>query len=292
MHIHTGILAISIAALSFAAPAVAEQHEPPQAEEAETLTADTVMATVNGVEITLGHMIAARSSLPPEYNNVPANELYNGILQQLVQLEALAQTVETMPPLVVLTFENQERSARAGLALERDVEGAVTEEDVRAAYDAAFADFDSEEEFNASHILVSTEEEALAIKAELDAGANFAALAREKSTGPSGPNGGSLGWFGPGAMVPTFEAATIALGIGEISEPVQTQFGWHVIRLNDARKTEPPALEQVYGNFEEQLRQKAAQDVINRTAEAATVLIPEHEAFDPQILNRTDLLEE
>jgi len=263
---------------------------PALAQDAVEITADTVLATVNGEDITLGHLIAARATLPEQYGQLPAEQLYDGILLQLIQQTALAQTVESLPPQVAFTLENEERSLRAGEAIERGLEGAVTEEDVVAAYEASISGFESQEEYNASHILVATEEEALAIKADLDAGADFATTAREKSTGPSGPNGGELGWFGTGMMVPSFEAATIALKVGEISAPVQTQFGWHVIILNDARQNTPPSLEERREALERELRTQAATELITDAGETAQVFRPDIEGLTSDFVNRLDLI--
>ncbi|WP_227269217.1 peptidylprolyl isomerase [Roseobacter weihaiensis] len=284
MQIHLRLLAISLFALGLSGPASAQ-------EESTAPDADTVVATVNGEDITLGHMIAARATLDQRYDQFPPQELWNGILQQLIQQTALAQSIESLPPLIALTLENEQRSLKAGEAIERQLAEAVTEEDIQAAYDAAYGNIDPEEEFNASHILVETEEEAIAVKEEIDGGANFAATAREKSTGPSGPNGGELGWFGTGMMVPAFEAATIALEVGEVSDPVQTQFGWHIITLNDTRQAEIPALEDVRTELQNNLTTAAATEIITKAGEQAEVEMPETDALDPSILTQRDILE-
>ena len=167
----------------------------------------------------------------------------------------------------------------------------LPEADVQAAYDEQFGSAEPEQEFNASHILVETEEEAREIMETVKGGADFAETAKEKSTGPSGPGGGSLGWFGKGAMVPAFEAAVVELEPGEVSEPVQTQFGWHVIKLNETRTAEAPALEDVRTDIENQLRQETLQAEIERLAEAADVDRKDVESVDPAVLKQTELLE-
>ncbi|MEM9639036.1 MAG: peptidylprolyl isomerase [Pseudomonadota bacterium] len=275
-------LLVSIAVQSWAQSQ--DQVEPP--------TAETVVATVNGVEITLGHMIVARASLPEQYQQLDDKVLYDGILEQLVQQSALAQTFEGEPPLrVTKSIENEQRSLLAGEVVEGILQEAVTEEALQELYDRQFGDIDPEEEYNASHILVESEEEAIAVKESIDGGADFAATAREKSTGPSGPNGGELGWFGSGMMVPAFEAATIALGVGEVSDPVQTQFGWHIIKLNETRKAEIPTLDDVREELTQELSQMAAQEAITKAAEAADVQIPADLEVDPAILKQITLLD-
>ncbi|MEE4188304.1 MAG: peptidylprolyl isomerase [Roseobacter sp.] len=282
MQKHLRVLAIALFAGSLSVSATAQ--------ETPEITGDTVVASVNGVEITIGHMIAARATLDDRFANVPPADLYNGILTQLIQQTALAENIQELPPLVALTLENEERSLKAGEFLNTALATAVSEEEVVATYDARFGSIDPQEEYNASHILVTTEEEALAVKETLDGGADFAATARTNSTGPSGPNGGELGWFSSGMMVPSFEAATIALSVGEVSEPVETQFGWHVIRLNDTRSKPVPSLDEVRPQILDELRNEAAQQMVNSAADGMDVVIPEIEGIDPEILTQIDLL--
>ena len=274
-----------------AAMLATQMASPLAAQDSTDLSADTVVATVNGQDITLGHMIAARATLPEQFDQAAPQDLYNGILQQLIQQTALAQRVDNLPPLVALTLENEERSLKAGEAVEAAMLTAITDEDIQAAYDAQFADAEPQEEYNASHILVETEEDAVAVKEEIEGGAEFAAVAREKSTGPSGPNGGELGWFGPGMMVPSFEAAVIALEVGEVSAPVQTQFGWHVITLNDARKQSVPTLDDVREELMATLRNEAARTIITTAPDGQDVVLSELEGIDPSILTQRELLE-
>lgn len=277
------ILAFSILTAVLAAPVVAQEEAP--------FSADTVVATVNGENIMLGHMIAARATLDERYNQVPPDELWNGILEQLIQQTALSQTVDGLSPGEAMALDNQERSLKAAKAIETGLEDAVSEEDIKAAYDEQYGDIDPQEEFNASHILLETQEEAIAVKEAIDAGANFAATAREKSVGPSGPNGGDLGWFSTGMMVPSFEAATIALEVGQVSDPVETQFGWHVIILNDARAQDIPTLEQTREEIQGNLARIAATEIIATAAAEADVTVPVFEDLDFGLINQLDMLE-
>ena len=234
--------------------------------------ANTVVATVNGKSITLGHMIVARAILPEQYQQLPNEVLFEGILKQLVEQTLLAGAFDgALPKRIPISLENEQRSLIAGETLEVVLSQALSEDAVKAAYDAQFADAEPSKEYNASHILVETEEEALAIQAGVDGGADFATVAKEKSTGPSGPNGGSLGWFGKGAMVPSFEAAVVGLEVGAVSAPVQTQFGWHVIILNETRNTSAPELDAVRVEIEGTLRQEAVTTKIEELREAATI---------------------
>ncbi|EDQ06291.1 putative parvulin-type peptidyl-prolyl cis-trans isomerase [Sulfitobacter indolifex] len=272
----------SLALAAAVALPVAAQDEP---------GVDTVVATVNDTEITLGHMLVARATLPQQYQQLPDDVLFQGILDQLVQQTALADSFTgELPPRVTLSIENETRSLTAGEAIEGVMAEDVSDEELQAAYDAQYKDAEPEQEFNASHILVETKEEADAIKAELEGGADFAEVAKEKSTGPSGPGGGSLGWFGPGMMVPEFEEAVAGMEAGGVSEPVETQFGWHVIKLNETRTGEAPALEDVREELETQVRQTKVQTAIESLTEAAKVDRSAAEGIDPTVLKNTEWL--
>ncbi len=254
--------------------------------------AGTVVATVNGTDITIGHMIVARATLPAQFQELPDEVLFNGILEQLVQQTLLQQSYKgALPNRAKLSLENETRSVTAGEALELVLQTAITPAAIEAAYEARFADAEATEEYNASHILVETEEAALAVIADIEAGADFAATAREKSTGPSGPNGGQLGWFGTGAMVPSFEAAVIALETGEVSEPVQTQFGWHVIKLNETRVQDRPALEDVRAELEEEVRTAAVEAHITELEAGANIDQSGAAEVDPALLKDLTLVE-
>lgn len=258
----------------------------------EELTPDSVIATVNGTEITLGHMIMVRASLPEQYQSMPDTVLWDGILDQLVQQTLVGQLLgEQVSKRVELAMQNERRSLEAAVVIEGIVDDAVTEETVRAYYEEEFVAGEPTEEFNASHILVETEEEAATIIEEIAAGALFEDVARVKSTGPSGPNGGNLGWFGPGMMVPEFQAAVEELEVGEVSAPVQTQFGWHVITLNDKRNQEAPALEDVRAEIENQLSQQAVDARIEDLTAEAAITRMDRTDLDVSILNDIEQIE-
>lgn len=275
------------ARFSIAAVMAASLGQPLTAQE--DVSPETVVATVNGTEITLGHMLVLRSRLPAQYQQLDAQVLYDAILDQLIQQTVLGKTAGELSQANELILQNEERALLASQVVARAAEAALTDEAVQAAYEAAYADAGGETEYNAAHILVETEEEAAALVADLSDGAEFGALAREHSTGPSGPNGGDLGWFSEGMMVPPFEQAVLALEIGEVSEPVETQFGWHVIVLNDTRQTTAPELEAVRGEVEMQVQQEAVQALVERLTEEADVVRP-GEPIDPVVLNDTTLL--
>jgi peptidyl-prolyl cis-trans isomerase C len=251
-----------------------------------------VVAPVDGKAITLGHMILPRQALPQQYAQLPAEILFKGILDQLVQQSALAAAYEGgTPNRVKLALENEERALIAAEEVGKVLETGVTEEAIEQAYKDTYDSAEEETEYKASHILVETEEEAKAIVTDLEGGADFAATAQEKSTGPSGPNGGSLGWFGKGMMVAAFEEAVVALEGGAFSAPVQTQFGWHVIKLEETRIKEAPALDAVRDELRSQVEQAVVKAHIDALVENANVDTSASEGLDPALLNNIDLLE-
>lgn len=258
---------------------------------AQDVDADTVVATVGEQDITVGHLIVAKGTLDARFQQIPDAQLFPALVEQLVRQYALAQSLETITPATELTIENQRAGLLAGEALGIVAQEAVTEEALQAAYEERYANAEPSREFNASHILVETEEEAQALVAELEGGADFATLAQEKSTGPSGPNGGELGWFSAGMMVPEFESAVMELEEGAISPPVQTQFGWHVIRLNETRLQDAPAFDSVQGELAQELERAAVEAHIEKVVAATEVTQTETE-IDPAIISNLDLVAE
>lgn len=290
MQKHIRFLASTALAFGLSGTVMAEETE--TTESTVELTAETVLVTVGDEEIKLGHVIAALTTIPQEYQNLPDQSLYDGLLEQLVQQSALASSfTEALPPRIVYQLENEKRSIVAAEVIESVMAKAIEDANLQAIYDEQYGSIDAEEEYNASHILVATKEEADAIKAEIEAGADFAQTAQEKSTGPSGPNGGELGWFSSGMMVPSFEAAAIALEVGEVSDPVETQFGWHVLKLNDARKKDIPTLDDVRLNIEREIANEAASNAVRDAPEALSVVLREGDPVDPALIRRLDLLE-
>lgn len=253
-------------------------------------TADTVVAVVNGTEITLGEMIVAKSRLPEQYQSIPNEQLFSGILEQMVQQQLFADELEEDTKRVRMAVSQEMRSIRAGEVIDRITLAAVTPEAIEAVYQDRIAGIEPVTEWNANHILVETEEEAASLVTELEAGADFEELAKAKSTGPSGPNGGALGWFGPGMMVEPFEAAVMGLEAGGISGPVQTQFGWHVLKLNEVRTQPIPSLEDMRPDIESELAQEAFLAAAEALKEGAEVDTSGAVGIDPAVLSNLSLL--
>ena len=248
-----------------------------------------VLAEVNGKNITLDHIIAAVAKLPSEYNTLEAEYILEGVLNQIVKQEIMAQILDTSEKFIEVSLENEIRSIRAKYSIEKLMEGFPGNDQLLAAYETATETMQSLEEFNASHILVESEKEALNILDSLKAGSDFSKLAQEKSTGPSGPNGGQLGWFGPGQMVPEFEAAVLVLEIGSISQPVKTQFGWHLVKLNDRRVKALPTFEEMKPELVQQLSQARIDQLLKIETDKSIVKILDTK-IEPSLIRNLNLL--
>lgn len=276
-----------------AAEPTAEPTAEPMAEAAKPggpVSAASVMAMVNGVPITLGHMLVLRAQLPEQYQSLPDDVLFKGVLDQLIQQTALMQSIEGKTSARDdISVENERRSYLAGAAISAASAIAITDEALQIAYDEKYAAAAPSMEFRAAHILVVTEEEAKSLKAKIDAGANFAEVAKEHSTDGAAASGGDLGWFGRGQMVKEFEDAVFSMAPGEVSDPVQTQFGWHLIHLAETRSADAPTLASVRAELEAGLRQTAVEDRIKVLTTAAKVERLES-GVDPAVISDQTLL--
>lgn len=280
MPIFTRVLgSVAVMAL-LAGPALAQDA----AKGGKTPGPETVVAIVDGTEITLGMMVSVRNSLPAEYQQLPDEVLFNGVLDQLIQQTALAKIGEgMMTRRDEIALEVERRAYLAGMLLDYTAERAVTPDKLKAAYDTKFAKAEPSREYHAAHIIVASEAEAKAIKAEIDGGADFAEVAKAKSQDGAAANGGDLGWFDLTAMVPPFAEAVAAMKAGEIKGPVQTEYGWHVIKLMETRLGAAPTLEEATEELSGDLRQQAVQDRVNDTVAKAKVE-KRVEGIDPAVL--------
>ena len=239
-----------------------------------SVDSDVVVATVNGEEIKMGHVVMVYDTLPQQYKSLPAEQVFQGIVEQIIQQTVLAQAAANPnSKYIEFAVDNERRILTASQMIDEITTEATSEDKLHEYYDATYQSADLGREYNASHILVESEEEAKDLIVKLSDGADLAALAQEFSTGPSGPNGGALGWFGQGRMVAPFEQAVISLTVGEISPlPVQTQFGWHVIILNDMRAVQAPAFEEVSGEIAAELQRVAIEERVKVMVDVAAVV--------------------
>ncbi len=216
---------------------------------------DKVVATVAGQPITEADLAQALSDLDQQFARLPEEQKRAAALSAVIEIKLLAAEAKAKGFDKSAEFQRRmaflEERALHSEVIENEVAAKITDEDIRKRYDAEIAATPAANEVRARHILVKTKEEADAIVKQLDGGANFEEIAKEKSGDPgSGAQGGDLGWFGAGQMVPEFEKAAFALEPGAYTkEPVQSQFGWHVIKVEDKRAKQPPAFEQVKEQF-------------------------------------------
>ena len=242
----------------------------------EEITPDTVLAIVNGHEITEYEARLAGQDFAEQLQRVPADQRRAIIVDALIDLHLLADAGEAEGLADSDAFRRQmayqeARTLRTAYLVEV-LAAQVDDAAVQAAYDEVVAAFEPAEERRARHILLSSREDAEAVIAELEGGADFATLAQERSTGPSAPGGGDLGWFGRGRMVPAFEEAAFALEVGGTSpEPVETQFGWHVIQVEEVRQSAPPPLEAIGDQLRQQLLQQQFINAIGAMRDEATI---------------------
>jgi len=242
--IHTPILAILFSLFiggngtGFITQAVAQSSE------------EIVVATVDGSEIQLSEILDLIEQLPAEYQNQPLTGYFDQLVDEVINTKLAAKAGERSSvaedPAVIEAMRVAAQKVLAENWLRIELAKSVTKEAIAKAYDAYVADTASREEIQASHILLADEQAAINAIQRLDEGSDFAELAQEVSTGPSGPNGGDLGFFGRGAMVPVFEQAAFALEVGTYTKtPVQSQFGWHVIKLFDKRVSDAPSQDEM-----------------------------------------------
>lgn len=253
----------------------------PEAEAPAPADPNLVVATVNGEEITLGDLILLRVTLDPQrVSSIPPEQLYDNLVTQATNKILLRQAA-------VRADMQTRKTVAKWLAFQRDgilsdvyaserVSELLNEELLESEYQKRFVEADRPLEWSANHILVQDEEEAKKLTELARAeGADFEQLAKDNSKGPSGPQGGALGWFRQGQLVPEFQATVEALAAGEVSDPVQTQFGWHVIRLNETREAPPPAMGQVQRELVELLTAQITESVVNALRDSGDVTVVE-----------------
>ena len=254
-------------------PQAAAQTQPDAGEAEE----NPVVARVNGEDIMRSEVFDLAQTLPPQFQQ-QLLQIYPLLVQRLVDFRLANEAGRAAG----LADDDEVKARVARLTnqvirevwIERAVEARLTDEALQASYASYLKANPPVKEQQARHILVETEEDARAIIGELDGGADFAELAKERSTGPSGPRGGDLGYFTDDQMVPEFSAAASALEPGEHSkDPVQTQFGWHVIKVEDRRETEPPSFEELEPQLRNELRRDNVESVLSELREGAEVEI-------------------
>ncbi len=230
---------------------------------------ETVIARVNGTEIRLADLNVLMQTLPEEVRNLPPAQLYPQLLDQAIDGRALVimakkQNIDREPQVARLMQAASDRALQSAL-ISKEVGPSITEDAIKARYEKDIAGKPGEEEVHARHILVPTEAQAKKIIADLNGGADFIALAKANSTDPAAASGGDLGFFKAADMLPEFSAAAFALKPGEFTQtPVQTRYGWHVIKLEERRNQPAPTFEQAHDELRTAMINEGINKVINQ----------------------------
>lgn len=237
----------------------------------ESLSAETPFIEVNGKIVKFGSAIIAFSKIRQSNRNFDQKTVFSQIVQQLVNEELLSQKIDKENQLTLLALEHEKRSAKAAQMVSKVLKNFPNDELLNSAYKNLTEQYKNALEYNASHILVKEEEQAKTVLADIKGGSAFEEMAKEHSIGPTGKNGGKLDWFDLNSMVPEFSTALMVLSDGDISQPVKTKFGWHIIKLNETREKKVPELKDVKTQLVQNLRQKKINDYLNSLTENSKI---------------------
>jgi peptidyl-prolyl cis-trans isomerase C len=237
--------------------------------------ANPVLVKVNGAEIRQSDVTLAEEELGPSLAQMDPATKKENVLAFLIDMKIVAKAaedkkIEDRPDFKARLAFTRNRLLMDNL-LAAEGKAATTDEAMKKVYDEAAKQIEGEQEVHARHILVETEDEAKAIEAELKKGADFAELAKTKSKDPGAADGGDLGFFTKDQMVPEFSAVAFTLEPGKISDPVKSQFGWHVIKVEEKRNRKAPDFEQVKAQIETYVTRKAQAEYVAKLREAAKV---------------------
>jgi peptidyl-prolyl cis-trans isomerase C len=248
--------------------------------------ADKVLARVNGTEIKASDVAIAEEDIGANLSQIPPESRREYLTSYLTDMNLVAKAAEGRKLADGDEFQRRLAYYRSkilmDLLLQSEAKAAVSDSAMHQLYDEATRQMTGQQEVRARHILVKTEDEATAIIAQLKNGADFAELAKQKSTDPGASEGGDLGYFPKDEMVPEFADAAFKLEKGQISEPVHTRFGWHVIKVEDKRERQVPAFDQVKDQLATHLVRKAQAELITKLRADAKVERPETPAQPAQ----------
>jgi len=245
------------------------------AQPSRAENADPVVAKVNGAEIHESDVTLAEQELGPSLAQMDPATKHQNVVSFLIDLKLAAKVAEDKKLQDTEDFKKRQAFAHNRLLMDallaKEGKEATTDEAMKKVYDDAAKQIAGEQEVHARHILVESEDDAKQVIEELKKGADFAELAKKKSKDPGASDGGDLGFFTKEQMVPEFSAAAFALEPGKISDPVKSQFGWHVIKVEEKRNRKPPEFAQVKPQIETFVARKAQADYIAKLREGAKV---------------------
>ncbi|GLH77989.1 peptidylprolyl isomerase [Bradyrhizobium sp. SSBR45G] len=237
--------------------------------------ANPVLAKVNGAEIRKSDVALAEEELGPSLAQMDPASKDENVLSFLIDMKLVAKAAEDKKVADSEDFKKRLAFTRSRLLMDSllasEGKAATSPDAMKKVYEEASKQIGGEQEVHARHILVETEDEAKAVKAELAKGADFAELAKKKSKDPGASDGGDLGFFTKEQMVPEFANVAFAMEPGKISDPVKTQFGWHVIKVEEKRNRKPPEFDQVKSQIETYVTRKAQADYVGKLREAAKI---------------------
>ncbi|MGJ5130765.1 MULTISPECIES: peptidylprolyl isomerase [unclassified Bradyrhizobium] len=237
--------------------------------------ANPVLAKVNGAEIRKSDVTLAEEELGQSLAQMDPATKDENVLSFLIDMKLVAKAAEDKKVADTEEFKKRLAFTRNRLLMDSllasEGKAATTPDAMKKVYEEAAKQIGGEQEVHARHILVETEDDAKAVKAELAKGADFAELAKKKSKDPGASDGGDLGFFTKEQMVPEFANVAFSLEPGKISDPVKTQFGWHVIKVEEKRSRKPPEFDQVKGQIETYVTRKAQADYVGKLREAAKI---------------------
>ncbi len=264
----------TIAALLFVLPA-ASGCSKNSSSEAPASASDPVIARVNGVDIKQSDLALAEEDVGADMQAASPEAKREHLISYLADIIMVTQAADKKNLADNPDFKRRLAFLRSkllmGYELQQEAKTALTDEALKQTYDEAVKSMSGQEEVRARHILVEGEDEAKAIIEQLKGGADFATLAKEKSKDPGAAEGGDLGYFTKDQMVPEFADVAFKMYPGQLSNPVKTQFGWHVIKVEDKRIKQPPEFEKVKDQIEAYLARKAQSDFIAKLRQSAKV---------------------
>src|SRR6516225_3124687 len=236
---------------------------------------DKVLAKVNGAEIRQSDVALAEEELGPSLAQMDPATKDENVLAFLIDMKIVSKAAEDKKVQDSDDFKKRLAFTRNRLLMDSllasEGKAATSDEAMRKVYQDASKEIAGEQEVHARHILVETEDEAKAIKAELDKGADFTELAKKKSKDPGASDGGDLGFFTKEQMVPEFSEVAFKLDPGKISDPVKSQFGWHIIKVEEKRNRKPPEFDQVKAQIETYVTRKAQADYVAKLRDGAKI---------------------
>ena len=264
----------TVAALLFVVPA-ASGCSKNSSSEAPASASDPVIARVNGVDIKQSDLALAEEDVGADMQAASPEAKREHLISYLADIIMVTQAADKKNLADNPDFKRRLAFLRnkllMGFELQQEAKTALTDEALRQTYDEAVKSMSGQEEVRARHILVESEDEAKAILEQLKGGADFATVAKEKSKDPGAAEGGDLGYFTKDQMVPEFADVAFKMYPGQLSNPVKTQFGWHVIKVEDKRTRQPPEFEKVKDQIEAYLARKAQSDFITKLRQSAKV---------------------